>query len=154
MGLVENLIRQRAEGTLQLTNGAHGALSPCLRQPRAVHDPGKIVADLAATVPLGGDCLADIALLRDQQGLAGPVASNPVVFRLVSALASELPQALQAVRSARAAARNRLWALTADAALGTDHSLVTVGLDATIVIAHSKRTGLPDLERKSSASTR
>jgi len=51
------------------------------RAPRAVHDPGKIVADLAAAVALGGDCLADIAVLRE---LAGPVASDPVVSRLVS----------------------------------------------------------------------
>ena len=36
------------------------------RAPRAVHDPGKIVADLAAAVALGGDCLADIAVLREQ----------------------------------------------------------------------------------------
>ena len=28
---------------------------------------------------LGGDCLADIAVLRDQPDLAGPVASDPVV---------------------------------------------------------------------------
>jgi Transposase DDE domain group 1 len=40
------------------------------RAPRAVHDPGKIVADLAAAVALGGDCLADIAVLREQPALA------------------------------------------------------------------------------------
>jgi hypothetical protein len=34
------------------------------RAPRAVHDLGKIVADLAAVLALGGDCLADIAVLR------------------------------------------------------------------------------------------
>ena len=50
------------------------------RAPRAVHDPGKIVADLAAALALGGDCLADIAVLREQPDLAGPVASdNPEV---------------------------------------------------------------------------
>jgi hypothetical protein len=48
------------------------------RAPRAMHDPGKIVADLAAAVALGGDCLADIALLREQSELAGPVVSDPV----------------------------------------------------------------------------
>jgi hypothetical protein len=36
------------------------------RAPRAVHDPGKIVADLAVALALGGDCLADIAMLRAQ----------------------------------------------------------------------------------------
>ena len=42
------------------------------RAPRAVHDPGKVIADLAAAVALGGDCLADIAVLREQPELAGP----------------------------------------------------------------------------------
>ncbi|WP_174864786.1 transposase, partial [Streptomyces spinoverrucosus] len=32
------------------------------RKSRAVHDPGKILVDLALAVALGGDCLADIAL--------------------------------------------------------------------------------------------
>jgi hypothetical protein len=81
------------------------------RAPRAVHDPGKVVGDLAAAVALGGDCLADIAVLREQPALAGPVASDPVVSRLVSQLAGDLPRALKAVRSARAAARERAWAL-------------------------------------------
>jgi hypothetical protein len=45
------------------------------RAPRAVHDPGKIVADLAVAVALGGDYLADIAVLREQPGLAGPAAA-------------------------------------------------------------------------------
>ena len=59
---------------------------------------GKVVADLAAAVALGGDCLADIAVLREQPGLAGPVASDPVVSRLVSQLAADLPRALKAIR--------------------------------------------------------
>jgi hypothetical protein len=46
--------------------------------------PGKVVADLAAAVALGGDCAADIAVLREQPQLAGPVASDPVVCCLVS----------------------------------------------------------------------
>ena len=72
--------------TLRVTGLGRG-LSAALEQwraPRAVHDPGKVVADLAAALALGGDCLADIAVLREQPGLAGPVASDPVVSRLVS----------------------------------------------------------------------
>jgi hypothetical protein len=109
------------------------------RAPRAVHDPGKIVADLAAAVALGGDCLADIAVLREQPELAGPVASDPVVSRLAGALAADLPRALKAIRSARAAARERAWALAGENAPGADGGLVTVDLDATIVIAHSEK---------------
>jgi hypothetical protein len=108
------------------------------RAPRAVHDPGKVIADLAAAVALGGDCLADIAVLREQPGLAGPVASDPVVSRLVTVLAADLPRSLRAVRSARAAARERAWALAGNAAPGAG-GLVTVDLDATIVIAHSDK---------------
>ena len=109
------------------------------RAPRAVHDPGKIVADLAAALALGGDCLADIAVLREQPHLAGPVASDPVVSRLVAALAADLPRALKAIRAARAAARERAWALAGEDAPGADGGLVTVDLDATIVIAHSEK---------------
>ena len=112
---------------------------PRWRAPRAVHDPGKIIADLAAAVALGGDCLADIAVLREQPELAGPVASDPVVSRLVSQLAADLPRALKAIRSARAAARERAWALAGDAAPGAGGGLVTIDLDATIVIAHSEK---------------
>jgi len=45
------------------------------RAPRAVHDPGKIISDLAMTLALGGDCLADAAVLRSQPDLAGPAGS-------------------------------------------------------------------------------
>jgi Transposase DDE domain group 1 len=110
------------------------------RAPRAVHDPGKIVADLATVLALGGDCLADIAVLREQPDLAGPVASDPVVSRLFRSLAADGPRALAAIRAARAAARERAWALAGDAAPGSgDGGLVTVDLDATIVIAHSEK---------------
>jgi hypothetical protein len=61
------------------------------RAPRAVHDPGKVVADLVAAVALGGDCLAGVAVLREQPELAGPVASDPVVSRLVRDLAADGP---------------------------------------------------------------
>jgi len=125
--------------TMRVT-GLGRVLSAALEQwrgPRAVHDPGKIVADLAAVLALGGDCLADIAVLREQPDLAGPVASDPVVSRLVSSLAADGPRALAAIRAARAAARERAWALAGDASPGADGGLVMVDLDATIVIAHS-----------------
>jgi hypothetical protein len=70
---------------------------------RAVHDPGKTIADHAAPVAPGGDCLAHIAVLREQPGLAGPAASDPVVSRLVTALAADAPQVLKAIRASQAA---------------------------------------------------
>ena len=109
------------------------------RAPRAVHDPGKILTDLVTTLALGGDCLADIAVLRSQPELAGPVASDPVVSRLVTALAADAPRALRAIRKARAAARERAWALAGDRVPGGDGSLIPVDIDATIVIAQSEK---------------
>jgi hypothetical protein len=44
------------------------ALGPW-RKSVAVHDPAKVVCDLAVALALGGDCLADIALLRAEPGV-------------------------------------------------------------------------------------
>ncbi len=41
------------------------------RKPLAVHDPGKVVLDLAVMLALGGDCLADVAVLRSEPGVYG-----------------------------------------------------------------------------------
>jgi hypothetical protein len=41
------------------------------RWPHAVHDPAKVVLDLAVTLALGGDCLADVALLRRRRPCSG-----------------------------------------------------------------------------------
>ena len=57
--------------------GLDRALSAALvpwRKPRAVHDPGKILLDVALAVAVGGDCLADVAMLRAEPGVFGPVA--------------------------------------------------------------------------------
>ena len=125
----------RAEG---LDHGREAALEPW-RAARAVHSPGKIVADLAVALALGGDCLADVAMLRSQPELFGPVASDPVVSRLVTRLAANAPRALKALRGARAAARQRAWDLAGQAAPGADGGQVTVDIDATIVTACSEK---------------
>ena len=127
--------------TLQAT-GLDRGLDAALerwRQPRAVHRPGKIITDLAMAVALGGDCLADVAMVRAQPELFGPAASDPVVSRLVTRLAADLPRALKAIRAARAAARQRAWELAGNAAPGADGGLVTVDIDATIVTSCSEK---------------
>src|SRR5918912_725811 len=58
------------------------ALGPW-RKPLAVHDPAKVVLDLAVTLALGGDCLADVALLRSSSEVFGLVASDPTVSRTI-----------------------------------------------------------------------
>jgi hypothetical protein len=52
-------------------SGLDRALSAGLarwRKPNAVHDPAKVLTDLAIALALGGDCLADFALQRPHAG--------------------------------------------------------------------------------------
>jgi len=112
------------------------------RKPTAVHDPAKIVLDLALTLALGGDCLADIALLRAEPGVYGRVASDPTVSRTVDVLAADVDAALAAIDTARAAARATVWGLAGDHA--PDHgadatSPLILDVDATLVGSHSEK---------------
>jgi hypothetical protein len=110
------------------------------RKPRAIHDPGKIVTDLAVSLALGGDCLSDVANASFPAGVVRHlVASDPTVSRLVDALAADPVRALKSIRTARAAARERAWGLAGDAAPGWGGELIPIDLGATIVIAHSDK---------------
>ena len=127
-----------------LDSGLSQALAPW-RPPTAVHDPGKVLADLATSVALGGDCLADVALLRAQPDLFGHVASDPTVSRLVDRLADHADRALAALRAARADARALAWAHASPVPEGQP---VVVDLDATLVLAHSeKEAATPTFKR-------
>jgi len=124
-----------------LTAGLSAALSRW-RKPLATHDPGKIVLDLAVAVAVGGDCLADVALLREEPGVFGSVASDPTVSRLFTTLAADAPTALRAINAARAAARQIVWAHAG--AHAPDHDIsarnpLIIDLDATLVTAHSEK---------------
>jgi hypothetical protein len=113
------------------------ALTPW-RRPTAVHDPGKILLDVALAVALGGDCLADVGMLRAEPAVFGAVASDPTVSRLIDALASAGPKALAAIRTARAQVRERVWKL-AGAAAPDMGGQVIVDIDGVLVLAHSEK---------------
>jgi hypothetical protein len=126
-------------------SGLDAALSQALapwRKPTATHDPAKVVCDLALTLALGGDCLADVAVLRAEPGVYGPVASDPTVSRTVDALAGDAPRVLAAINAARAQARAHVWGLAGqhapDHGADADRPLV-VDADATLVTAHSEK---------------
>ncbi len=115
------------------------------RAPRSVHEPGKTVLDLAIAVALGGDCLADVAVVRAQPELFGPVASDPTVSRLVESLAEDPAAAITAIGSARAAARQAVWQRRWPV---PDAGRVVIDLDATLVGAHSDKEGAtPNFKR-------
>ncbi|MGW0828687.1 IS1380 family transposase [Streptomyces sp. NPDC002845] len=108
------------------------------RKPRAVHDPGKVLVDLALAVALRGDCLADIALLRSEPAVFGPVASDPTVSRLIDTLAASGEKALTAIRAARSEVRKRVWELAGDQAPDAGGQVI-VDLDGVLVVAHSDK---------------
>ncbi|WP_406405248.1 IS1380 family transposase [Streptomyces sp. NBC_01643] len=113
------------------------ALAPW-RKPRTVHDPGKVLLDVALGVALGGDCLADVAMLRTEPDVFGPVASDPTVSRLIDALAAAGPRALTAIRSARAEVRSQVWELAGVRSPAADGSVI-VDIDGVLVLAHSEK---------------
>lgn len=84
-----------------LTTAYSAALGP-LRPRGSGHDPGRIATDLAVMLADGGKAIADLAVLRDQAGVFGPVASTPTAWRL---LADIDETALARLASARAQAR-------------------------------------------------
>src|SRR2546427_11930818 len=112
-----------------LTDGLSQALSPLCKRRRK-HDPGRVVVDLALNLVDGGDCMSDIATLRNQPALFGPVASTPTAFRVVDGIDDAV---LDAMRRARAAARARAWSA------GMAPSSITLAFDATLVISHSEK---------------
>jgi hypothetical protein len=112
------------------------------RAERAVQDPGKVLLDVATAVALGGDCLADLAAVRAQPAVFGPVSSDPTVSRLFTALAADVDTAVAAIRAARAQARAAVWARRRPLAGSPgqrDGGQVIIDIDATPVTAHSDK---------------
>jgi hypothetical protein len=134
--------------------GLDRALSMALarwRKPMAIHDPAKVITDLAVALALGGDCLADVALLRAEPAVFGRVASDPTVSRTIDTLAADAPAALKAIDTARAAARSTVWRLAGPHAPNRDVSAeapLIIDTDATLITAHSdKQQAAPTFKR-------
>ena len=110
----------------------------------AVHDPGKVMADLAVCVALGGRCLSDLSLLRCDKEVFGPVASDPTVSRLVGTLADYVEAVEAAVNRARKTVRQRVWDLAGEhsptAGISAERPLV-IDVDATLVGVHLRERG-------------
>ena len=99
-----------------------------------IHQPGRVLADLAVMIADGGDALAHLKTLRDQDKLFGAVASDATAWRVVDRV-DEVH--LDRLRAVRAAARERAWAAGAGPDLTGG---LVIDLDATITIAHSEKT--------------
>jgi len=92
-----------------------------------------VLADLAVMIADGGDALAHLAALRDQDKLFSSVASDATAWRVVDRVdAGHLPR-LHAVRTA---AREHAWAAGAGPDLAAG---LVIDIDATITVAHSEK---------------
>ncbi|MDQ0798337.1 IS1380 family transposase [Streptomyces sp. B1I3] len=126
-----------------LTAAYSAALRP-LRPRGTGHDPGRVATDLAVMLADGGEAIADLAVLRDQGEVFGPVASTPTAWRL---LADTDEAALASLRAARATAREVAWMQAAETsegipavrAGGRELPGLVLDLDATLVACHSEK---------------
>ncbi len=115
--------------TRALSSGLAG-----LKQRQSGHDQGHVIRDLAVMLADGGDCLADLGALGDQESLFGSVASASTAFRLVDRIARD-PVGLERLREAHAEARAGVWKLA-----GAPERQ-TIDQDATLVGSHSEKEG-------------
>jgi hypothetical protein len=99
------------------------------------HDRGAVLRDLAVLLADGGDCLSDLAGLRDQAGLFGRVCSTPTAWRVVGQVAAD-PRGVAGLWSALARVRTRAWAAGA-----APQGSLRLDLDATLLDAHSDKQG-------------
>ncbi|MET0872311.1 MAG: transposase, partial [Paeniglutamicibacter terrestris] len=116
------------------------------RKRRSAHASGRVLTDLAVMLADGGVAIGDLAVLRDQANLFGPVASTATAWRVLASVGESL---LEKVKVARAAARERAWLLRGEAGrtvptmrcAGTVVPGLVIDVDATLVTCHSEKQG-------------
>jgi Transposase DDE domain group 1 len=122
LGLTSELGR-RANRGLARPGGSHA------------HDRGAVLRDLVVLLADGGDCVSDLASLRDQAGLFGRVCSTATAWRIVHEIAAD-PRGVAALWSGMARARERAWAAGA-----WPVGPLRIDLDATLLDAHAPKQG-------------
>jgi len=104
-----------------------------------------VLTDTAVMIAAGGRVMSDLAVLRDQGELFGPVASDPTLWRTLVGI-SDLQR--DKVAAARARTRRHVWdrvvarhgAIPASSVADRDlGKTVVIRLDATLVVAHSEK---------------
>ncbi|MFN8161771.1 MAG: IS1380 family transposase [Solirubrobacterales bacterium] len=99
------------------------------RERRSAHDPAASCATSPSRSPTAATA-SDLGVLRSQEVLFGPVASQTTAHRAIKSIDAE---GLDRIRAARASARARAW----DA--GARPETITLDIDATLLDAHSEK---------------
>jgi Transposase DDE domain group 1 len=116
------------------------------RLRRSAHRPGRVLVDVAVMIADGGEAIADLAVLRNQLGLFGQVASPATCWRVLDSVDAS---ALTELKQARATARERAWVLRGEAGrnlpavvcAGRVQPGLVIDIDATLVTCHSEKEG-------------
>jgi hypothetical protein len=127
--------------------GLTGGLSRALARRGfvPVHDRGRVLADTAVLIADGGRVMSDLATLRDQAELYGPIASDPTLWRTLHEIGDVQRRR---IARARATTRAHVWSLIAQRhgaippSRVADHDLghtIVIRMDASLVIAHSDK---------------
>lgn len=112
-----------------LSTGLSAAMAPTKTRRRG-WDRGRVLVDLAVALADGATTISDLAILANQPGLFGEVASLATAWRTLDAVDEA---ALGAINRARADARRAAWEA------GADPGHYVIDIDATLVEAHSEK---------------
>ena len=111
---------------------------------RSAHTAGRVLTDLAVLLADGGETITDLAVLRHQPDLFGPVASTATAWRVLDGVDDT---ALAELKTARAVARERAWLLRGEAGrpvptvrcAGVEVAGLVIDFDASLVTCHSEK---------------
>jgi hypothetical protein len=109
-------------------SSAYSAAVPWAGERAPGHDRGRLLAQVAVMLAGGGQCVTDMAALRDQPDLFGEVASAATIWRAVNDIDAAT---LDALRRARATARAKVWGSFGAA------DVTVLDIDAALVEVHS-----------------
>lgn len=128
--------------TADLSGLSVGLSSAMSRVAGRRHDPGRTLAQMVLALAGGATCLADLAVLRNQPAMFGPVASEATVWRTFDRVGAT---ELAGIDAARRDARARAWAAGAGPAgdelvVDVDATLVTTKADKQDAAATYKKT--------------
>src|SRR5579884_3124348 len=112
-----------------LSDALSEAMAPTKKRRRG-WDRGRVLVDLAVALADGATTITDLAILRNQPGLFGEVASLATAWRTLEAVDDAARARIQA---ARAEARRAAWEA------GADPGHYVIDIDATLVEAHSEK---------------
>ena len=104
------------------------------------------MTDVAVLLADGGETITDLAVLRHQPDLFGPVASTATAWRVLDSVDGT---ALDELKRARAVARERAWLLRAEAGRpvptlrcgGVVVPGLVIDFDGSLVTCHSEKQG-------------